>query len=127
MGVEVGALYRPGMWPLEQKGQSITLDLLAGARYWWLSADLDTSTVINPSRSTEWGDPFMGLRGTTDITKQLTFTLRGDVGGFGVGSDFSWNGSGLFGYRFTDFGPGDTPGFCRGGVCSCNDGPPMAY
>ncbi len=100
-GVEAGALYQIGSWPLEEKGQSITLDVLAGARYWWLSADLDTSTFVNPSKSTEWVDPFIGLRVTTDITKKCIFTLRGDVGGFGVGSDFSWNGSGLFGYRFT--------------------------
>jgi len=36
-----------------------------------------------------------------DITKRLTLALRGDVGGFGVGSHFTYNGSAILGYSFS--------------------------
>lgn len=43
----------------------------------------------------------VGASLNADITEKLIFNVRGDIGGFGVGSDFSWNALGLFGYRFT--------------------------
>jgi len=100
--VEFGGIYQLGKWSLEEKGKrSITVDALGGGRFWYLSADLDTSSTINPSKTTQWVDPFIGGRLTADITEKLLFNIRGDVGGFGVGSDFSWNALGVFGYRFT--------------------------
>jgi hypothetical protein len=98
--IEGGGFYQLGKWAPE-KDRSVTLEAIGGARYWWFSADLDTSTRINPSKSTDWVDPFIGLRMSADLTKNILFTFRGDIGGFGVGSDFSWNGISTIGYRFT--------------------------
>ncbi len=101
--VEFGGTYQLGKWSLEEKGkQSITVDALGGGRFWYLSANLDTSSAINPSRTTQWVDPFIGASLKADITERLLFNIRGDVGGFSVGSDFSWNALGIFGYRFTE-------------------------
>lgn len=100
--VEFGGMYRLGKWPLDEKGKrSVTVDALGGGRYWYLSADMDTSSNINPSKTTQWVDPIIGARLNADITERVLFSIRGDVGGFGVGSDFSWNALGVFGYRFT--------------------------
>jgi opacity protein-like surface antigen len=43
----------------------------------------------------------IGARVTVDITDRLNFRLKGDIGGFGVGSDFTWNVLAGLGYRFS--------------------------
>ncbi len=101
--VEFGGFYQIGKWSVGQnKGQWMTVDILGGGRYWWVRADLDTSTVINPTETNQWIDPIIGARLTADLTKKVIFNIRADVGGFGVGSDFSWNGIATLGYRFSD-------------------------
>jgi hypothetical protein len=97
--VEGGGFYRLGTWSLA--GKPITVDALGGLRYWYFAVNLDTTSPLNPSGNDYWVDPFIGARAQFDLTKKLWFNLRGDVGGFGVGSTFSWNGAGFFGYRFT--------------------------
>lgn len=100
--VEFGGLYQLGKWSLdERKSRFITLDALAGGRFFSIKTDLDTSSPINPSKSTDWLDPIIGARVIADITDRMLLTVWADVGGFGVGSDFSYNVSGLLGYRFT--------------------------
>ena len=39
----------------------------------------------------DWVDPIVGLRFTTQISPRASFLARGDIGGFGAGSDFTWN------------------------------------
>ena len=100
--VKFGVTYQLGKWSLEEKGKrSITVDALGGGRFWYLSANLDTSSIINPSKTNQWVDPFIGASLKAEITERLLFNIRGDIGGFSVGSDFSWNAPGVFGYRFT--------------------------
>ncbi len=100
--VEGGAFYRLLNCPIAGKpGQAITVDVLGGARYWYVSADLDTTSPVHPSDNDSWVDPFIGARAQFDLTKKLWFNVRGDIGGFSVGSQFSWNGLAGFGYRFT--------------------------
>jgi hypothetical protein len=100
--VELGGFYQLGKWSLDEKRKrSVTVDVLGGGRYWYLSTDLDISSITNQSKTTSWVDPFIGARLTADITEKVVFNIRGDIGGFSVGSDFSWNAIGAFGYRFT--------------------------
>jgi hypothetical protein len=100
--VEFGGFYRAGKWSIDEKQKRLlTVDILGGGRYWYLSADLDTSSAIDRSKTNSWVDPFIGARLTVDITEKVIFNVRGDIGGFSVGSDFSWNALGVFGYRFT--------------------------
>jgi len=42
------------------------------------------------TRTDDWWDPFVGLRGHYDLSKAFYLTGRADIGGFGVGSDLSW-------------------------------------
>ncbi len=39
-----------------------------------------------------------------DLTDDLSLVFRGDIGGFGVGSDLTWNVAGLLLYDFDLFG-----------------------
>ena len=38
-----------------------------------------------------WVDPIIGVRVTHQISPRAAFLARGDIGGFGAGSKFSWN------------------------------------
>lgn len=105
--IEFGGLYRFGRWSLgAEQGREMSLELLGGGRYWDLKTELDLNAPlaglgVNVKLSEDWIDPFIGLRLRADLTPKLSLALKGDIGGFGVGSDFSWNASALFGYSFS--------------------------
>lgn len=98
----------------------ITLDAFGGVRWTLLSLDADIKAngnatlpdgseisvgqSVSKDESESWAEPFFGLRLGVDITDRWVLQLRGDVGGFGLGSDFSWQAAGVVGYRFELFG-----------------------
>ena len=112
--LEFGGFYELAKTTVGQdKDKMMYLDLLVGGRYWYLSTDVDVNLVLDTNGSTiarnisqsgsrDWIDPFVGLRTRIQLTKDLMLVLRGDIGGFCVGSDFSWNAAGYFGYRVSD-------------------------
>lgn len=73
------------------------LDAYVGARYWQVDADLTLrgggplEEVIKVSGTEDWVDPVVGLRYEAPLADRWEFVAMGDVGGFGVGSDFSWH------------------------------------
>jgi hypothetical protein len=92
------------------------IDVIAGARYWRESVgvslditgigpgvlppgfEVSGNRVVARSGAMEWVDPVVGLRVRHQFSPGHELQLRGDVAGFGVGSDFSWQ---LFGgYTF---------------------------
>ena len=88
--VEFGGFYQVAKWPLDWKqgsGRAITVDVLAGGRYWYFHTDLDTTSPINPTKYNNFVDPIMGARTKIDLTDKFMLNLEGDFGGFGVGSD----------------------------------------
>jgi hypothetical protein len=48
-----------------------------------------------------WIDPIVGLRGQINLTRWLFLAAQGDVGGFGVGSQITWNTQATIGFNFT--------------------------
>jgi opacity protein-like surface antigen len=89
--------------PLEQ----LQTDLLAGARVWFISNEIEFKPGIaqgfTADASRTWADPIVGASLHYDLTRHWFATVLGDVGGFGVGSEFSWNVYGGVGYRFTSW------------------------
>ncbi len=87
----------------------IALDAVAGARYWYVDAELDfkgqgpVGVSGNLSGDQNWVDPFIGLRSMIYFNDKIRMMLRTDFGGFGIGSasDFSWLGGVTFGYSIT--------------------------
>jgi hypothetical protein len=77
------------------------VDLFAGVRYWDLDLDLDL--VALPGAALDlgerWVDPLVGGRLVKDVAEDWFVSVRGDIGGFGVGSGFSWNVQGGVGYE----------------------------
>lgn len=85
------------------------VDLYAGVRHNSLSIDLlatSTGTLlpIGATRSADksWTDPIIGVRSQWEINDSWYLAAKGDIGGFGVDSDFTWNIQGSVGYRFND-------------------------
>ena len=48
-----------------------------------------------------WIDPIIGLRGQINLTRWLFLAAQGDVGGFGAGSQLTWNTQATVGVNFT--------------------------
>ena len=70
------------------------LDYLAGIRWWDndLNVSIDPAVLPGSTASTvkeDWVDVFVGARWTKPITEKWSYTLRGDVGGFGLAADFT--------------------------------------
>lgn len=82
------------------------LEAYAGARAWWVEADVEASGTAAPGQridaSESWVDPIVGLRGDLRFAGGWFGLLEVDVGGFGVGSDFSWHVLAAVGYRFSE-------------------------
>jgi hypothetical protein len=80
-----------------------------GGRLTSLSANIDARRNVFPagteevtgSTSKTWFDPILITRVTADIKDKWLFQFRGDLGGFGAGSDFTWQLQAYAGYRFT--------------------------
>ena len=79
----------------------------AGARYWNMEADVNLkitgsvdlanlglkrkgSYAVAHSGGTDWVDPIVGMRVRQQLTDRDELQLLADIGGFGVGSQFSW-------------------------------------
>lgn len=97
------------------------LELVFGARYWDVDPTIKVHSnvgaggvIATAKGGNSWVDPLVGLRVAAPLSDNWTFVLRGDVGGFGVGSDFAWHATAqvdwktsdhftmIFGYRIFD-------------------------
>ncbi|MDH3745961.1 MAG: hypothetical protein OES47_12745 [Acidobacteriota bacterium] len=81
-----------------------TFEVLFGGRYVDIDVEADFSgPVLNRIAGDQsWVDPFVGGRFQSEINDKWWFNFRGDVGGFGVGSDFTWNAAVHFVYELND-------------------------
>lgn len=87
------------------------VEVLASLAYFDLSADLKLTTttavggvvtVREASQGASWVDPLIGLQYNVPFADRWRFNLRGDIGGFGVGSDFSYQALVNLGWQATD-------------------------
>ena len=78
-------------------------DLLFGVRYTRVDGELRLSgpLMLNPQGDQSWTDPFVGVRWMADFGDHWGLGVRGDVGGFGAGSDFTWQVRATGIYRFS--------------------------
>jgi hypothetical protein len=80
------------------------LDGGIGGRLIDLYAGLNIQTIQeyqSGSASKLWYDPVLILRSNNVLKDNWLIQLRGDVGGFGIGSDFTWQAQAYIGYRFS--------------------------
>lgn len=120
--VEAGAMFEINRWHLGHgPGETDTaLELLAGGRYWNQQLDVDVSLagtanidglVISGSRAiarsgtVDWIDPFVGARLHYILAPGEELIVRGDIGGFGLGSQFTWQAMATYNWFLTQHGP----------------------
>jgi hypothetical protein len=79
------------------------LEPLAGIRYTSLEVDVEGAILgIIPFKTGEdegWVDPIIGARYKYNVNEKWSVALRGDIGGFSIGSDFTWNVAGLIHFQ----------------------------
>lgn len=112
--IEAGGLYEVARWP-GSPGSFTAVDALLGFRYWNNSTDvnLDVAGSVDLSRlgfergrsfaiahsdSLDWVDPVIGFRVRHQFTPSQEVLVRGDIGGFGLQSQFAWQA--LAGYSY---------------------------
>jgi hypothetical protein len=96
---EAAALYR--LLPFLEVG--------AGGRLNHLNTSMDVRRFVFPAGTEEviresaawWYDPVIIARLSAEIHDKWLLQFRGDMGGFGIGSDFTWQVQGYAGYRFS--------------------------
>lgn len=71
-----------------------------------LYTGLDLETINDANESGEisrtWFDPIILVRTQGVVKENWLLQFRGNIGGFGVGSDFSWQVQGNVGYKFSE-------------------------
>ena len=104
---DFGAMYRFREWVPEgaaaNNSRNATLDLYGGGRYTTLDVEVSPTLIPSDSGDQDWLDPILGAKLVLPISERWHIAANGDVGGFGVGSDFTWSTTGVFGYEFTIF------------------------
>ncbi len=84
-------------------GTSITIDALAGGRFMYFFQEIAVSgrgggRQGSADTTLTWVDPFVGGRWSVPLVDELRLFFRGDIGGFGAGSQLVWNLLGGFSY-----------------------------
>ena len=113
---EMAAAYEVARWGATGvPGSGTAIDVFGGVRGWWQKADASfsvTGTVnvgdltrnadgtLTASGSVSWLDPLVGVRLRHQFAPGWNFIASGDVGGFGVGSKFSWQALAALNYDF---------------------------
>jgi hypothetical protein len=102
-------------------------EVFAGVRYNDVAAEIAGRgpRAMKLSKSQGWYDPIVGSRLWLPLSGKLSCLARGDIGGFGVGSDLTWqlgaylryatskSSSLLLGYRYLDIDYEDGAGASR--------------
>jgi opacity protein-like surface antigen len=78
-----------------------TCSLEAGLRYLEVDYDVDIGAFSSRAKAS-FLDPWVGARAEFKLADQWSTSIRGDVGGFGVGSDLSWQALALVAWKPSD-------------------------
>ena len=85
------------------KTPGLAIDLLAGARLWDVQAAIDIPALgLGATQSERWVDPLLATRLRSDFAPDWSGILYADIGGFGVGSDATWQLVGTLNYQLNE-------------------------
>ncbi len=91
---EVDVFYEPGT--------AATLRFLAGVRAYSVKQTIMIEGVELPAASTVVVDPILGAYGLWKLSDRWDFELRGDIGGFGVSSELTYQMMALFHWKISE-------------------------
>ena len=88
--------------------QTLAIEPLVGARLNYLRGEIDTRLDAGGRRASRqvdesqtWVDPLVGLNAILRLSERWGVRAEADIGGFGVGSDLTWNAQAVLTYGFT--------------------------
>jgi hypothetical protein len=74
----------------------------AGTRYNNIALELNGPLGQNPSGTHEWWDPIVGAQVSLPVWKTISFHVKGDIGGFDVGSKLTWQAFPYFNWQISN-------------------------
>lgn len=122
--IQSGVAFEIAKWSNAGGPGFTALDVMGSARYWNNEADINLnvsgsldvdfrrlglqvkrngSRVVARSGTLEWVDPVVGMRLRHQTASGSDINLAGDVGGFGAGSEFSWQAVATYGFDVNVF------------------------
>jgi hypothetical protein len=105
--LDFGAMYRLTDWTATGNAAANRhqgeFGLYAGGRYTSVDLTISPAMVAEESRSESWVDPTIGAMLTVPLSEGWHLKTNGDIGGFGVASQFAWSVTAVFGYDFSMF------------------------
>jgi len=99
-GVMYRVVDRPPIANAAKNPNRLSVDLYAGGRYTDIELTLDPAMLPSRSQSRSWIDPIFGAKVVAPLTDRIHVAANGDIGGFGVSSEFTWSSTVVFGYDF---------------------------
>lgn len=82
-------------------GTSATVDLLGGLRAWSIDGRI-SSPVLRIAPESNFVDPILGLRANASLSDRWSLLGYIDIGGFGFGSDFTWQAALTANYKVSN-------------------------
>jgi hypothetical protein len=107
---------------IPNRSRPFSLEAFVGIRYYYFwtqvkvtgsNAQLGTASRRGTG-DLDWVDPMIGGRFAVPIMDKVDLQVRGDIGGFGLGSDLAWSMSGFVRYFFDSRPLGMKPWFALG-------------
>lgn len=104
LAADFASLEFGGGWRVYEGFDAITVDALVGGRYNYVYNSIALKTESGRegqgrSASVDFVDPFVGGRWAVHFSDALSLIFRGDIGGFGAGSQLAWSLLGGFRYE----------------------------
>jgi hypothetical protein len=104
----VGPYYRLIEWQYgtSPSGRPLLLVVAPEAGFWltYMRTEIEVRGGPTVDGSETWVDPLIGSRIRLGLSDRFGIAAEVNFGGFGVGSDFTWNLQAFVGYRTTLFG-----------------------
>lgn len=79
-----------------------SLDALVGVRWWNIRATVQVQPLLQVRARESFADPIVALRWHHQLNPRWFTLAYADVGGFGVGSDFTWQLLAVLNYQIRD-------------------------
>lgn len=79
-----------------------SLDALVGVRWWNIRASVQVQPLLQAHTQESFVDPIVALRWRHQLNPRWSTLVYGDLGGLGVGSEFTWQLLAVLNYQLRD-------------------------
>ena len=101
--VDFGEFYKFMSYPTDNANSRIDFEGFFGGRYWYLKNKISLPINWSDTRTKKWLDPVIGGRLLYYIRDSWVLSLNGNIGGFGLISNFTWQVKALAMFKFNRY------------------------